>query len=151
MISFKQFLTEADTDWKSGGDHWGKVGDFEFDVSYVKQAANNLPRVSVHPSEIKYDIVDQPTVDKHAALMKAGDWKWDEEPLLAQKTWVDNKGQQQPISVMDGNHRVAAAIQAGLDEVKIVYVDELLEKIKAEGNKKVVRPAGEFNYRKGDR
>ena len=149
MKTFKQFYESNDTAWQSGGDHWGKVGDHEFDVSYVIQRAKDLPRVTINPNDIKHEINDQATVDKHAEVMKSGKWDWNREPLLAQKEWIDDTGKKQPVTVMDGNHRVAAANQAGLSEVVVVWVDDLLEEIKAEGNEKYVRPAGRFNYNTG--
>ena len=138
MITFKQFF--ENTTWKSGGQHWGQVGDHEFYIANVIKAAQNLPVVSISPNEFKPNINDQSTVDKHAAVMEAGDWDWDKEPILAQEAWVDDKGVHQPPSAMDGNHRVAAAQQAGVKEIKVRWVDDLLEELIEQGDSDTVRP-----------
>ena len=138
MVSFKIYY--ENTTWKSGGQHWGQVGDHEFYIGNVIKAAEKLPVASISPNEFKPNITDQSTVDKHAAVMEVGDWDWDREPILAQEAWVDDKGVQQPPSAMDGNHRVAAAQQAGVKEIKVRWVDDLLEELIEQGDSDTVRP-----------
>lgn len=144
QLIWEAYIVDKDnTDWESGGDHWGEVGDHEFYIANVQKAAQSLPTEPTSPDEFKPKINDQSTVDKHAAVMKAGDWNWDKEPILAQKPWTDDKGKQQPPSAMDGNHRVAAAQQAGVSEIKVKWVDELLDQIIKQGDKNTVRPIKE--------
>jgi len=134
QLIWEAYLVDKDnTDWASGGDHWGQVGDHEFYIANVQKAAQSLPTEPISPNLFKPNINSQATVDQHAALMKADRWNWDEEPILAQKPWTDAEGKQQPPSAMDGNHRVAAAQQVGVSEIKVKWVDELLDQLIRKG------------------
>jgi len=131
----KNLIESVDTEHKVGGEHWAKMGDDEGNTNYVYvkdilDAADKTIKTKI----VKTDKFNKPgiakpkNVKKYADDMKNGNWDWEKSGPIYGDLWEGKYG------AFDGNHRLAAAIEAGLEEVPFKNVGDIISK--AISNKK---------------
>jgi len=110
--------------WYPDGEHWIKIRDTEIWVKDIIDAITNEPIVKVPPHMFKKKKVhDESGVVKKAMLMKEGKWEW-HKPILSKRIYPGK-----PLIAIDGNHRIAAATLAGLKQVPVIWVDNILSEV----------------------
>ena len=109
--------------WYPDGEHWIKIRDTEIWVKDIIDAITNESTVTVSPSIFKRKVLDKQGVITKAALMREGKWEW-HKPILSKQFHPDH-----PLIAIDGNHRVAAAILAGINQVPVIWVDHIINEV----------------------
>jgi len=112
--------------WYPDGEHWIKIRDTEIWVKDIIDAITNESTVTVSPHIFKRKVLDKQGVIAKAALMREGKWEW-RKPILSKQM---HSGR--PQIAIDGNHRIAAAILAGIDQVPVIWVDHIINEILAD-------------------
>lgn len=138
-ILVEQILEAVDTEHKVGGDHWGEMKDDEGTSHYVYvkdviDAANKTVKTETVPtSKFEEPGVARPeNAKKYAETMKAGQWDWNKSGPIYGTYWQGKYG------MFDGNHRLAAAKMAGLQQVPLKNVGNIIDT--AIANKKTGKP-----------
>ena len=109
--------------WYADGEHWIKIRDTEIWVKDIIDAITNETIVTVSPHVFKRKVLDKQGVIAKAALMLEGKWEW-RKPIISKRIYPG-----QPLIAIDGNHRVAAAILAGIDQVPVIWVDHIINEV----------------------
>ena len=109
--------------WYPDGEHWIKIRDTEIWVKDIIDAITNESTVTVSPHIFKRKVLNNQGVIAKAALMREGKWEW-RKPILSKQM---HSGR--PQIAIDGNHRIAAAILAGIDQVPVIWVDHIVSEI----------------------
>lgn len=94
------------------------VGYFiDLDELYV--AAKELSSQYVDVVDVDRFTCRESIIKEYAEIMKAGNWNWDESPILAYR--LDGN-----IKLIEGNHRTEAAYEAGISQIPVVFVDDII-------------------------
>ena len=109
--------------WYPDGEHWIKIRDTEIWVKDIIDAITNESTVTVSPHIFKRKVLDKQGVIEKATLMMLGKWEW-RKPILSKQIHPGH-----PVIAIDGNHRIAAAILAGIDQVPVIWVDHIIKEI----------------------
>ena len=109
--------------WYADGEHWIKIRDTEIWVKDIINAITNEAAVTVSPHIFKRNVLDERRVAAVAVLMREGKWEW-HNPILSKRIYPGR-----PSIAIDGNHRVAAAILAGIKEVPVIWVDHIINEV----------------------
>ena len=92
-------------------------------IKDIIDAITNESTVTVSPRIFKRKVLDEQGVIAKAALMREGKWEW-RKPILSKQI---HSGR--PQIAIDGNHRIAAAILAGIDQVPVIWVDHIINEV----------------------
>ena len=87
------------------------------DELYV--AARELPSQYVNVVDADRFTCRESAINEYAEIMRAGNWDWKESPILAYRL-------NESIKLIEGNHRTEAAHEAGILQIPVVFVDDII-------------------------
>jgi len=120
---------KINTNHKVGGKHWGGIGDDKGNTNYVyvknvTDAADKTIKTEMIDTRKfnKPGIAKPKNVKKYAKDMIEGKWDWEKSGPIYGDYWKGKYG------AFDGNHRLAAAIKAGLKKIPFKNVGDIISK-----------------------